>query len=109
MRKQLIKASLIGALGGIAIMHVAALALSYQLRLGYFLPYPAFLPEWAGGEMNAVLLQTLVCALLGAGVGVALKLLRQRPWRLGKRALGAAASVALSMLTSFGVVLLMVR
>lgn len=109
MSKQLVKAGLTGALAGIALMHITALAVSYRLNLGYFLPYPASLPEQAGGEINAILLQTLVCALLGAGVGVALPFLRQKPWRPVKRALAAAAAVALSALAALGIAVLMLR
>lgn len=78
MKKQLWNAILVGALSGIALMHIAALIISYRLRLGYFLPYPASLPEQVGGEMNAVLLQTLVCALLGAAAGVVFRWMRRK-------------------------------
>ena len=67
-----------GALWGVAIQYIVAIVVSLWLQLGYFLPYIASLPEKVGGEMNAVLWQTAVCALLGAGVSVIWRLLRHK-------------------------------
>ncbi len=97
-----LRACLNGALTGIAVEYVAAIVVSLRLRLGYFLPYIASLPEQVGGEMNAVLLQTAVCALLGAGAGVAWRLAHWKPWPARKRILGIAVSVAVSVAAAGG-------
>ena len=105
MGKKLFSACLIGAAAGIALETLTAIVLSLWLRLGYYLPYPAALPEQVGGEMNAVLLQTAVSALLGAGVGAALRLARWKPWPAGKRTLWASAAFGLALLASVGLFL----
>ncbi len=77
MAKRMIKATLHGAVAGVALNAVAALTVSYWLRLGYYMPCLASLPEQVGGELNAALLQMLVAAAAGAAVGAL--------WQLGKR------------------------
>lgn len=54
-----------GAAMGIAIELLAAILLSSALHLGYVMLCPAWLPECVGGEIQATLLQTALCALLG--------------------------------------------
>ena len=93
MSKGFAKHCLIGALAGVATNYLAAIALSYALRLGYFAPCLASLPERVGGEMNAVLLQLALCALLGAGVGAGAHILRQSKGRPQRRLLLAAATM----------------
>jgi hypothetical protein len=100
MVASVLRACLNGALTGIAVEYIAAIVVSLRLQLGYFLPYIASLPEQVGGEMNAVLLQTAVCALLGAGAGAAWRLARWKPWPARKKLWGIAASVALSVAAS---------
>ena len=77
MLKRCLRCALIGATAGIALSYIAAIVVSCALELGYFMPCPAALPEIAGGEMNAVILQTAVCALAGAGVGALIPLCRR--------------------------------
>lgn len=105
MAKKLTIAALNGALIGIAISYLTAIGLSLYLQLGYFLPYIASLPEKVGGEMNAVILQTGVCALLGAGVGLAYRLLRWKPWPLHRRALGGSISLLAAVLAAGSLVI----
>ncbi len=109
MAKQLIKTSLIGATAGIALSYIAAIVLSLWLQLGYFLAFPATLPELVGGEMNAVLLQTAVCALLGAGIAVAWRFMRWKVWPLKKRTLWTAADMAISMSAALGLAMGMLK
>lgn len=54
-----------GAAVGIALEWVIALLISMLLNLGYVMFSPAWLPECVGGEINAVLLQTALFALIG--------------------------------------------
>lgn len=102
MVKKMAAACAVGALAGIALEYVAAIALSIGLRLGYFLPCLASLPEQMGGEINAVVFQAVACALLGAGIGAAWRLARWKPWPVAKRVLWSVADVAASALMVVG-------
>lgn len=66
--KRHLKIALDGAAKGVAVQYLATLATSICLHLGYFMPYPAFLPEAVGGELQAVIWMAALSALLGAGV-----------------------------------------
>ncbi len=57
----------------VAAQYIAAIALSYALRLGYFMPYPAALSEVLGGELNAVLLTAITSAALGGLIALGLR------------------------------------
>ncbi len=81
MGKLLCKRGLTGFAVGIALNEAVALAASWALHLGYYMPCLASLPERVGGEINAVVLQMLLFGLLGAGVSVAWTLLRRRAAR----------------------------
>lgn len=70
MVKRMIKAILHGAVAGVALNAVAALAVSYWLRLGYYMPCLATLPEQVGGELNGALFQMSVAAAAGAASGI---------------------------------------
>lgn len=96
--KRLLKDSLIGALCGIAGNYIVALISSYILKLGYFMPYPAAMPESVGGELNAVLLTMLLCTALGAGIGLAIGFIRTRTLIPLKRNTAAVLSLAISLL-----------
>lgn len=109
MAKQLVKSGLIGATAGIALSYIAAIVMSLWLQLGYFQAFPTTLPERVGGEMNAVLLQTAVCMLLGAGIGVAWRLMRRKGWLLRKRTLWASAGLVISILAALGLAVGMLK
>lgn len=65
--KRHLKIALDGAEKGVAVQYLATLPASICLHLGYFMPYPAFLPEAVGGELQAVIWMAALSALLGAG------------------------------------------
>lgn len=65
-----LRGGLTGFTAGIALEYLVAIAVSWALNLGYFMPCLASLPERVGGEINAVLLQTMLCGLAGAAIGV---------------------------------------
>ncbi len=65
MKKSWIKISLMGIVSGLAANQLVCFLTSKALRLGYYAACPAWLPEMAGGEMNAVLLQMALFALVG--------------------------------------------
>ncbi len=103
MVKRMIAACLTGAAAGIALAHLIALTLSLWLNLGYFAPTFSSLPEQVGGELNAVLIQTALCALLGAALGAARTLARWKPWPAGRWALWALADMGVFLLVAAGV------
>ena len=78
MWKKYVRNGLQGMSMGITLNAVLAMAVSYWLQLGYLMPYPAALPEYVGGEMNAALLTMAVSGLLGMGTGLAITWLRVR-------------------------------
>ena len=67
--KQILFKIALGFLVGIAVQYILAIVISLALRLGYLLPYPASFPERFGGEMNTVVIVTIICGGLGAAVG----------------------------------------
>ena len=69
MGKKLAKRAAIGVAVGVALEHIAALITSIALHLGYYAPCLVSLPERVGGEINAVLWQMGLCALLGGVSG----------------------------------------
>ena len=71
--KKVLKPFFRGAVAGVAVQYIAAIALSYALHLGYFMPYPAVLSETLGGELNAVLLTALISAALGGLIALGLR------------------------------------
>lgn len=97
MVKAVIKATINGALIGVAMDFIVSIIISLQLRLGYLMPYPALLPEQVGGEMNAVILQAAVCVLLGGGIGAAWRTMRWKECQVEKRRLFAAIEMIFSM------------
>lgn len=70
--KRHLKIALDGAAKGV-VQYLATLAASICLHLGYFMPYPAFLPEAVDGELQAVIWMAALSALLGAGVALAFR------------------------------------
>lgn len=80
-----LRRGLIGFAVGIAVDYVAAMITSFVLKLGYFMPCLASLPEQVGGEMNAVLLQAMTCGLAGTAVGIATAVLKMGKRKPAKR------------------------
>lgn len=74
----------IGFTAGIAADYIAAMIVSFVLKLGYFMPCLASLPEKVGGEMNAVLLQAITCGFAGAAIGIATVFLRMKKMKAVK-------------------------
>ena len=95
--KSMLKAIGIGASMGLAANQIVSYAVSAVLRLGYYMPYPATLPERLGGEMKAVAAQMIASALLGAGFAAAWHIGHHPRWKVRTRVIGAAASVMASV------------
>ena len=76
---------LIGLVAGVALEHVIALMTSIILNMGYYSPGLVSLPERVGGEINAVLWQTGLSALLCGAIGVCSVFLGNRRLPLRRR------------------------
>lgn len=76
---------------GVGLQQLVAISVSAWLHLGYYMACITTLPEMAGGEIQAVVLQTAVSGL--AGAGIALELWRRRRWSLSRRALTSGAAI----------------
>lgn len=84
--KRFLLPALRGALIGVAVQYLVSIAISINLQLGYLMAYIATLAEAVHGEMNAVLLEATLSALLGMGVALAISFGRQKSWRKRRRA-----------------------
>ena len=82
-----------GALMGVGLQQLVAISVSAWLHLGYYMACITTLPEMAGGEIRAVVLQTAVSGLAGAGIALALELWRQHRWSLRRRVLTSGAAI----------------
>lgn len=91
--KQFILPALRGALIGIAAQYLVSIMISVKLRLGYLMAYIATLAESVHGEMNAVILEASLSALLGMGIALAIAFARQKQWQRRRR--WSAAGLAL--------------
>ena len=98
MFKKLLFHEVVGLLAGVALNMIIAIALSYALRLGYFMPYPAMLPERVGGEMNAVLITALLCGWAGGGVGLAFGLSQSQGIKPSARKVYATLTLCVAVL-----------
>ena len=83
--KRFILPALRGALIGVAAQYLVSIVISVKLRLGYLMAYIATLAEAVHGEMNAVILEAALSALLGMGVGLASACANQKSWQKRKR------------------------
>lgn len=92
-----IKSIVSGALMGVGAQQLIAIIISVRLHLGYYMACIVTLPEALGGEVRAVVFQSGVSALAGAGIALAIHLWR-RQWGLRKRALSAGAALMIGIL-----------
>ena len=69
MQRKMAVRGLIGLIAGVALEHIIAIVTSIALNFGYYSPCLVSLPERVGGEVNAVILQTVLCALLCGVIG----------------------------------------
>lgn len=67
MKKKIIKRSLLGFPLGITIGYLITILISLGLANGYYSPCVPELISLMGNEINAVVLQTILCGILGVG------------------------------------------
>ena len=85
MKKKILMRGLFGLPTGIAIEFVITLIISICIGNGSFYPVTPELIDATGNELNAVILQTVLCAIMGAGFAVASIIWELDSWSLAKQ------------------------
>ncbi len=85
MKKKIITRSLLGFPLGITIGYVITIVLSLIWAKGYYSPCVPQLIDLMGNEIKAVVLQALLCGILGAGFGGASAIWEIDNWSLVKQ------------------------
>lgn len=85
MKKKILMRGLFGLPMGIAIEFVITLIISICIGNGSFYPVTPELIDATGNELNAVILQTVLCAIMGAGFAVASIIWELDSWSLAKQ------------------------
>ena len=85
MKKKIIQRGLLGFPLGIAIGFVITVMISVCIGDGSFYPATQELMETMGNELNAVVLQTVLCGIMGAGFAMASLIWEIDSWSLAKQ------------------------
>lgn len=85
MKKKIIMRGLFGLPTGIALGFVITLIISACIGTGSFYPAAPELIDTMGNELNAVVLQTVLCAVVGAGFAAASVIWELDSWSLAKQ------------------------
>lgn len=85
MKKQIIKRGLVGFPAGIAIGFVITLIISACVGDGSYYPVTPELIGLMGNELNAVILQTVLCGIMGSGFAMAYVIWELDSWSLAKQ------------------------
>ena len=85
MKKKILMRGLLGLPTGIAIGFVITLIISACIGNGSFYPVTPELIDTMGNELNAVILQTVLCAVMGVGFAAASVIWELDSWSLAKQ------------------------
>lgn len=85
MKKQMIKRGLFGLPVGIAVGFVITVIISACVGDGNFYPVTPELAAAMGNEVNAVILQTVLCGVMGSGFAMASVIWKLDSWSLAKQ------------------------
>ncbi len=85
MNKKNIQNYLAGFIIGISIGYIITILYSVKINDGYFHPVTLELIELVGNEINAVILQTLLCGLIGIGFSFASLIWKIDSWSISKQ------------------------
>lgn len=85
MKIQIIKRGLLGFPLGIAIGYVITIVISVIWAEGYYSAVTPELMEIMGSEINAVILQTVLCGIIGSGFAMASVIWEIDSWSLIKQ------------------------
>lgn len=98
MKKQVLLRGLLGVPLGITIGYLIAVFVSLSFGDGNFYPCEPELTNQLGSEISAVVLQTVLCALLGAVFGSASVIWEMENWSIAKQTGIYFSTTALGML-----------
>lgn len=84
MKEKMFKRGLVGLPIGIAIGHIITLMVSAGFGDGGYYPVTPELIDAMGNELNAVVLQTVLCGIMGAGFAAA-SVIWELDWSLAKQ------------------------
>lgn len=85
MKKNIIKRGLIGIPIGIAIGFIITIIISVAIGNGTFYPATEELVDIMGNELNAVIIQTILCGIMGMGYAMASIIWDIESWSLAKQ------------------------
>ncbi len=85
MKKKIILRGILGFPIGIAIGYLITIFISLVLANGYYSPCVPELITVMGNEINAVILQALLCGLLGAGFAASSVIWEMENWSITKQ------------------------
>ena len=85
MKKKIFLRAVLGFPVGVTIGYFITILISLTLADGYYSPYVPELVETAGNEIRAVLLQAVLCGLLGAGFAASSVIWEIESWGLAKQ------------------------
>lgn len=85
MKKQMIKRGFMGFSQGIAIGYVITIIISVILAKGHYVAVTPELVAKMGSEINAVILQTILCGIMGSGFAMASIIWEMDSWSLLKQ------------------------
>lgn len=85
MKKELIKRGLLGFPLGISIGFIITIIISIIIGNGYFYPVTPELISTTGSELSAVILQTVLCGIMGTGFAMASIVWEIDSWNLVKQ------------------------
>lgn len=85
MKKKIALRSMLGFPLGLAIGYVITIIISFVWASGYYSPCVPQLIDVMGSEINAVLLQALLCGILGSGFAAASVIWERDDWGIVKQ------------------------
>ena len=85
MKKKIIMRGLFGLPVGIAFGFIITIIFSACIGKGIYYPVKPSLIDVAGSELNAVILQTVLCGIMGAGFAMASVIWELDSWSLAKQ------------------------
>lgn len=85
MKKQVLLRGFLGFFLGIAIGYIITIFISLSLANGYYSSCVPALIEIMGNEINAVILQTILCGFLGSAFAASSVIWEMENWSIAKR------------------------
>ena len=98
MKKKTVLRGIIGMPVGIFIGYMITILVSLGWGSGEYLPCAPELAASMGSEMGAVLLQTLLCAVLGAAFGASSMIWEMERWSIARQTAAYLLTTSLAML-----------